>query len=250
MGIGIGACCCTTTPTPPRWTPPAPTPGECEYEPFCENDPNTVTLGIDITVIESDNPCFTDCDTCPASGFELVLSPYSGGGFSFSPDCTTLESDLGDVDTWLNECNDTCVWGDFWGYSSISRLCETVEPDEFICPSPPSYPTAGAVIGSGSNLLVFVRIFRDGCIKVVTLLTIDSSSITTDPKPDPTDPVWTPGGGGCLSTSLETYEGTISCCGTSSPGAGPYSEVCTSPVADQCVPSCSQAITMPFTMYC
>lgn len=246
--IGNPACCCTPT---NRWTPPPPPTGVCEYDPFCENNPATVTFGLDITILDSDNPCYINCDACPASPIELILSPIGltpGAGISYWDACT-IAPDLSDMDDWLGSCTDDCHWADFWGQVGVQRECEAAD-DDIICPVPP-YTTPGTPVASLTYVTAFLRVFRDGCFKLVLTVYTDNAKGGGTIKVDPTDPNNTVIVNGCNTIDFTTFEGDAVCCGTAAaPSAGPYAISCTDVDADECVSSCSLTPSNILTMYC
>jgi len=201
VGLGLGNCCCTTSTFPPE-----PTPGPCEYDFFCPDatydskvlDPAT-TFSILFSILDNDTTCFESCDACPSSPLELVLGP--GGACNPTPYqlmCSFTDGPFS-PDTFWAECNDDCFLADFCGFTSMSRECTAVD-DEFICPDPPNYP-AGATSTSVLYISAYLRIFKDGCFRLVILM-VQYQTVSSEMVPLV-----------CNVSSWANYTGTLTCCG-------------------------------------
>lgn len=206
MGIGLGECCCT--PAPPSWSPPAPVPGECEYDFCCEGVGTPASFTIELVGSENDVSCYINCESCSTTPFDLVLSPTSGTWPYISGCSAALEASLTDLSSWFLECNDTCVYQDYYGTVTLERECEA-DIDGVLCTEPPA---DGFIATSVVTVTVFLRLFRDCCVKMVIFNSAYPSS-GGSVKVDPTDPNTTVDPFGCWLLNFKTYEGTATCCG-------------------------------------
>jgi hypothetical protein len=241
MGLGIGNCCCGSK----TWSPPPYAP--CADD-FCCDPDVPASFTIELTTNENDQPCYDNCEACDTTPFDMVLSPGTAS-WPYIDDCEgDISGDLADLTTWFETCNDDCVYGDYVGSTTLERDCQAAI-DGVICEAPPADNT---LVTSVSQVMVFLRLFKDCCFKMVIFTSSYPSSGGTI-KVDPDDPNNTVDPFGCWSLSIETYTGTAVCCGDATMTAGTISGSCVSlgTATSGCSPVCIAALSSTtLTMTC